>query len=159
MVKTEVIKARVRPDLKKEVEQIFERLGLSADEAISLFYHHVKLYRGLPFNVRVPNRATIKTFKDTDAGKNLIRCKDADDMFRRLGILKAEPGAPPLPGSAAGLCSSRGPSGGSGTAITLKSLLAKFGRPWHSLQRALVEKKSLSPRLSAAVKTSGLPAT
>ncbi len=86
MAKAEVIKAQVEPALKKEVEQIFEKLGLSANEAIILFYHHVKLYRGIPFNVRIPNRTTVKTFKDTDAGKNLVRCKDADDMFAKLGI-------------------------------------------------------------------------
>ncbi|NUO80181.1 type II toxin-antitoxin system RelB/DinJ family antitoxin [candidate division KSB1 bacterium] len=86
MVKSKVIKARIEPALKKEVEEIFEELGLSADEAIILFYHHVKLYRGIPFNLRIPNRTTLKTFKDTDAGKNLVRCKDANDMFRKLGI-------------------------------------------------------------------------
>ncbi len=86
MPKSAVIKARVEPALKKEVEQIFEKVGLSTNEAIGLFYHHVKLYRGIPFNVRVPNRTTLKTFKDTDAGKNLVRCNDADDLFRKLGI-------------------------------------------------------------------------
>jgi hypothetical protein len=32
------------------------------------------------------NRVTLKTFKDTDANKNLVRCKNAKDMFEKLGI-------------------------------------------------------------------------
>lgn len=84
MAKTELITVRVKPGLKKEVEKIFDKLGLTADEAIGLFYKQVKLYRGLPFLVRMPNRTTLKTFMETDAGKNLIRCKDVDDMFRKL---------------------------------------------------------------------------
>lgn len=33
-----------------------------------------------------PNKTTRQTFDDTDAGRNLIRCKDADDMFKKLKI-------------------------------------------------------------------------
>lgn len=86
MPKSEIIKTRIEPDLKKEVERIFAALGLSTTEAISLFYYQVKLWKGLPFAIRIPNKKTLKTFKDTDEGKNLVRCKDADDMFRKLGI-------------------------------------------------------------------------
>ena len=86
MAKTEMIRARIEPDLKKDVENIFSELGLTPTTAINLFYRQVKLLRGLPFNIRIPNKTTIQTFKDTDAGKNLTDCNDADDMFNKLGI-------------------------------------------------------------------------
>lgn len=86
MPKTEMIRARIEPDLKKEVENIFTELGLSTTEAISLFYYQVKIWKGLPFEVRIPNKTTLKAFKDTDAGKNLFRCEDDKDMFKKLGI-------------------------------------------------------------------------
>ena len=41
---------------------------------------------GLPFDVVIPNSATQKTFEDTDSGRNLVACKDAEDMFEKLGI-------------------------------------------------------------------------
>jgi hypothetical protein len=34
----------------------------------------------------VPNARTRKTLRDADAGKNLTRYVDADDLFRKLGI-------------------------------------------------------------------------
>ena len=86
MPKTDMIRARVEPALKQEVENIFEELGLSTTEAISLFYHQVKLWKGLPFEIRIPNKITIHTFNDTDAGKNLVHCEDSEDMFKKLGI-------------------------------------------------------------------------
>ena len=86
MSKTEMIRARIEPDLKKDVESIFSELGLTPTTAISIFYRQVKLLKGLPFNVRIPNKTTIQTFKDTDAGKNLIHCEDAKDMFKKLEI-------------------------------------------------------------------------
>ena len=86
MSKSAMIRARVDPALKKDAESIFEKLGISATQAITLFYQQVKWYRGLPFDVRVPNETTLQTFEETDAGQNLVRCKDADDMVQQLGL-------------------------------------------------------------------------
>ena len=86
MAKDATVRARIDPSLKAEVERLFEELGLSTTEAITLFYRQVKLRNGLPFDVTVPNEATKAVFEDTDAGKNLIRCDDADDMFAQLEV-------------------------------------------------------------------------
>ena len=86
MAKEAMIRARIEPRLKAEVETIFDELGLSITEAITLFYKQVKLNRGLPFEVRIPNETTLKTFQDTDAGRRLVRNKDARDMFDKLGL-------------------------------------------------------------------------
>lgn len=34
----------------------------------------------------VPNEETIRVFKETDAGKNLIHYKNADDLIEKLGL-------------------------------------------------------------------------
>jgi DNA-damage-inducible protein J len=86
MSKDAMVRARIQPELKKRVEIMFEKLGLSTTEAITLFYRQVDLRKGLPFDVVIPNEVTKKTMEDTDAGRNLILCKDADDMFKKLGI-------------------------------------------------------------------------
>ncbi|RQV98119.1 type II toxin-antitoxin system antitoxin, RelB/DinJ family, partial [bacterium] len=46
----------------------------------------VELRNGLPFDIVIPNKTTLRTFEDTDAGRNLVVCKDTNDMFRKLGI-------------------------------------------------------------------------
>ncbi len=86
MAKTAVVRARIEPDLKDKAERILHKLGLSPTQAITLFYRQVELRKGLPFGVVVPKATTRKTFEDTDAGRDLVVCKDADDMFRKLGI-------------------------------------------------------------------------
>lgn len=86
MSKTTTVRARIEPRLKKEAEHVLGNLGLSATQAITLFYRQVTLRKGLPFDVVIPNAGTRRTFESTDAGKNLVVCKDADDMFRKLGI-------------------------------------------------------------------------
>ncbi|PZO61161.1 MAG: type II toxin-antitoxin system antitoxin, RelB/DinJ family [Phormidesmis priestleyi] len=86
MAKDATVRARIDPDLKLEVERLFEELGISTTEAITLFYRQVKLRNGLPFELIVPNQTTEKVFRDTDANKELVRFNDADEMFGQLGI-------------------------------------------------------------------------
>jgi len=86
MSKTSTVRARIEPDLKDKAEQVFHKLGLTSTQAITLFYKQVELRNGLPFDIVIPNKTTLRTFNDTDAGKNLVVCKDTNDMFRKLGI-------------------------------------------------------------------------
>jgi DNA-damage-inducible protein J len=86
MNKTSTVRARIEPDLKNKAEQVFRDLGLTTTQAITLFYRQVELRNGLPFDLVIPNETTRRTFSDTDAGRNLVVCEDADDMFRKLGI-------------------------------------------------------------------------
>jgi DNA-damage-inducible protein J len=86
MAKNATIRAGIDPELKAEVEELFDKLGLTTTEAINLFYRQIRLRKGLPFSVVIPNKTTEKVFKDIDAKRNLIRCEDAEDMFHRLGM-------------------------------------------------------------------------
>ena len=86
MSKSAMIRARIEPELKNQVDMIFEQLGLTTTEAIKLFYSLVLLNKGLPFQVRIPNEKTIQAFQDTDEGHNLTKCKDVKEMFDKLEI-------------------------------------------------------------------------
>ena len=86
MSKSAMVRARIEPELKKHTEEIFQHLGLSVTQAITLFYKQVKIRNGLPFNVVIPTPETLQTFEATDAEKDLVVCKDIDEMFTKLGI-------------------------------------------------------------------------
>jgi DNA-damage-inducible protein J len=73
--KSETIRARVAPKLKHKAEAMFDALGLTPTEAITLFYTQVALRRGLPFEIKIPNRATRAAMRDAERGKNLKRWK------------------------------------------------------------------------------------
>ena len=86
MSKTATVRARLEPELKDHAEGVFHRLGLNPTQAITIFYRQVELRGGLPFDVAIPTPTTRRTFESTDAGRDLVLCKDANDMFSRLGI-------------------------------------------------------------------------
>ena len=33
---------------------------------------------------KIPNALTLATFRKTDAGKDIVKCKSVDDMFKKL---------------------------------------------------------------------------
>ncbi|MCK9304266.1 MAG: type II toxin-antitoxin system RelB/DinJ family antitoxin [Bacteroidales bacterium] len=86
MKKSAMVRARLEPDLKTKAEHVFHRLGLNATQAITMFYKQVELRDGLPFDVVVPTTTTKRTFEASDAGRDLVVCEDAEDMFQKLGI-------------------------------------------------------------------------
>ena len=81
-----MVRARIEPKLKKHAEEIFQQLGLSVTQAITLFYKQVEVRNGLPFHVVIPTSKTLETFETTDADKDMVVCKDVDEMFDKLGI-------------------------------------------------------------------------
>lgn len=84
-MKTATVRARIEPQLKHDAEQVLMSLGFSFSDAIEIFLRQVKLNRGIPFEIRLPNEVTLKTFEDTDKGRNLTRHKSAKTMFEKLG--------------------------------------------------------------------------
>jgi DNA-damage-inducible protein J len=86
MSKTETIRARIEPELKYNVEEIFKHLGLTTTEAITLFYKQVELEQGLPFAIKIPNKITQQTFEKTDQNEELVIPENLADMFKKLEI-------------------------------------------------------------------------
>ena len=86
MPKTAVISARIDPELKQNADEVFRELGLTATQAITLFYKQVELERGLPFAVRVPNDVSVEALEQARARQDLESFNTLDDLFEDLGI-------------------------------------------------------------------------
>jgi len=86
MIKTTTIRARIEPGLKTEVDSILDELGLSTSETIHLLYRQIKLQRGLPFDVRIPNKLTARTLRRSKAGKDVKRFSSKKQLYADLGL-------------------------------------------------------------------------
>jgi DNA-damage-inducible protein J len=84
MSKTATVRARVDVKLKADAEAVLDKLGLTASEAIRLFYRQVALRKGLPFEVKVPNAATRRAMKELDEGKDVTRYEDFADFRKAM---------------------------------------------------------------------------
>ncbi|MCH9770580.1 MAG: type II toxin-antitoxin system RelB/DinJ family antitoxin [Gammaproteobacteria bacterium] len=79
-MKNAMINARIESKLKKQAETILHRVGLSGAEAIRLFYSQICLQKGLPFEVKIPNKETIKAMRDADTRKT-HEAESVDELF------------------------------------------------------------------------------
>jgi len=70
-MKTAIINVRVKPELKQEVEQIFSQLGITTTQAITMFFEQIRLTRGIPFELKIPNEETLAAMEDAKANRNL----------------------------------------------------------------------------------------
>ncbi len=84
MAKTAMITTRVDPDLKADAEKVLSKLGISTTEAINLFLSQVRLRRGLPFDVKIPNKTTLKAMKNAEEGRNLSSYDSLDKFFEKM---------------------------------------------------------------------------
>lgn len=82
-MKTEMVNARIEPALKASAEKIFRALGMNTTDAISIFLSQVVLNKGLPFDVKIPNKATKKSIQEVHEGKGK-RYKTSQKMIDDL---------------------------------------------------------------------------
>ena len=84
MAKTETIRARVDPELKRQAEDLFSELGLSVTEAITLFYKQVTAHHGLPFAVKIPNAESIEALKQANDREGLVEYASLEELKASL---------------------------------------------------------------------------
>ena len=92
MAKSANLYARIEPEVKEQAERILSTLGIPASNAINMFYKQIILQKGLPFEVKIPERTPTdistlgaeelheeleKGYADMKAG----RIKDAKTVF------------------------------------------------------------------------------
>lgn len=83
---TAMYQFRIDAQEKQEVFEIFDELGIKPSQAIKLFFRQVKETRSIPFDVKLPNKDTLDTLEKVKQGKELTVCKNADELFDKLGI-------------------------------------------------------------------------
>ncbi|WP_338994723.1 type II toxin-antitoxin system RelB/DinJ family antitoxin [Fusobacterium polymorphum] len=78
-----VINIRVNDEVKKEAEIIFKSLGLNMSVAINLFLKKCINEKGIPFDLKIPNKETNKILNGDIERKSY---KNVDELFEDLGV-------------------------------------------------------------------------
>ncbi|MFN2358414.1 MAG: type II toxin-antitoxin system RelB/DinJ family antitoxin [Desulfotignum sp.] len=84
MGKTATIQTRVDPAVKHNAQIILKKLNISMSEAISMYLSQITLHHGIPFEIKIPNEVTAKTFTDSENGKSLHKVDSVDELFEEL---------------------------------------------------------------------------
>ncbi len=81
------LNVRVDEDVKRDVEEILDEIGLNMSTAINVFLKRVVREKGIPFEMRIerPNAETIAAIEDVKNGRNLIGPFDSvEEMMEAL---------------------------------------------------------------------------
>ena len=81
-----VVRARIDADTKAEATEALAAMGLSVSDYIRMALVRVARDKAVPFPVKVPNALTAETLRKSVRGEDVHKAKDADDLFRKLGI-------------------------------------------------------------------------
>ena len=59
MARTSNVFARVEPEIKEQAEQVLDQLGIPMSNAVGMFLRQVVLQRGIPFEMKLPQRTPL----------------------------------------------------------------------------------------------------
>ncbi len=83
--KTASARALIDPKIKKEAEAILNELGLSVSKSFELYYRQIIAHRGLPFELHIPNKKTMKAIENSRQGQGKS-FSTAKELYDDLGI-------------------------------------------------------------------------
>lgn len=91
MAKNININIKTDEDIKKNAEVILNGLGLNISSAVNLFLKQIINYRGIPFDLRlpdtvVPNRETIVAIEEVENNNGLDSADSVEEMFKKIGV-------------------------------------------------------------------------
>lgn len=93
MQKSAIVHTRISPEVKKECDYIFEKLGITTSYAITLFLNQVSLRKGIPFDVTLPEKEDLVSFAENvssvDADKPSDKAKRIMKLYEE-GIIDFE---------------------------------------------------------------------
>lgn len=84
------VNVRIDSKLKKQAEEVFASLGISASSAINMFYRQVVRTSSIPFELKaeIPNETTLKALKEAEEiekGKKKVKSfTDVKDLMEDL---------------------------------------------------------------------------
>ncbi len=83
MGSTVTINVRMDAATKSKVVRILDLLGMTPSEAINAFFKQIIYTRGIPFELKAPNKLTLEAIEELDSGKG-VRFDSADELLKDL---------------------------------------------------------------------------
>jgi DNA-damage-inducible protein J len=82
---TTMVHVRLDEKVKERAAKTLSEMGMSVSDAVRIMLVRVAAEKALPFEVKVPNRVTVRAMKAADRGRGK-RLKSVNALFKDLGI-------------------------------------------------------------------------
>ncbi len=78
MARTSNVFARVEPEIKEQAENVLNQLGIPMSNAVGMFLRQVIIQRGIPFEIKLPNKKPVAIENKEQLDKEIA--KGIDDI-------------------------------------------------------------------------------
>ncbi len=86
MATTAVIEVKIAEGIKSKATELLSNEGLTLSDFVCSVLSKIVKERKLPFEAEAPNKLTAKTLAKSARNKGVHQAKDAEHLFRKLGI-------------------------------------------------------------------------
>lgn len=86
MPANDYVRARIDPVIKNEAAAVLAKMGLTVSDLCRMALTTVAYEKRLPFSEDIPNEETRQALEAVERREGLHYAKDADDLFKQLGI-------------------------------------------------------------------------
>ena len=84
--RSSMLHVRMDTELKRKATAALAAMGMTASEAVRLFFHRIAVDQAFPLELKVPNAETRRAMAESEEmiGKGTARFASADEMFAEL---------------------------------------------------------------------------
>jgi addiction module RelB/DinJ family antitoxin len=88
LAKSDVVRARIEPRVKRDAESILKRLGVSHSTFINMSYRAVVEQGGIPLSLHVPNKETARALRDARTPAKRQQYQRAESLEEFATLMK-----------------------------------------------------------------------
>ena len=78
-----IVQARIDPQIKEDARGILNELGITMSEAIVVYLRQIIIQRAIPFELKLPNKATEHAIEQLESGKG-VTFNNTEELFKDL---------------------------------------------------------------------------
>ena len=86
--KSDIVRARIEPKVKRDAEGILRRLGVSHSTFINMSYRAVIEAGGIPLSLHIPNKETARVLREARKPEKRSRYTRADSLEEFAASMK-----------------------------------------------------------------------
>ena len=89
-----IVNVRVEENVKRDIEKLFDSLGMNISTAVNMFFKQCLMEQGLPYQPKLKHRQSLKSYLENYYGKDfdsIIKEREAEGFSNPVEMIESKP--------------------------------------------------------------------
>jgi len=89
-----IVNVRVEENVKRDIEKLFDGLGMNISTAVNMFFKQCLMEQGLPYQPKIKYRQSLKSYLESYYGKDfdaILRDREAEGYENPAEMIESKP--------------------------------------------------------------------